>query len=100
MPTASPAVPQSASLDWQRLFENWPDTIPRNGIVVNTLNEALPFKGFMLAGEMVLLERTNPDQLGARYIVMKYDSMELVKIIHPLKTDSFLPLGFKGKLSN
>lgn len=94
------AAPKADSMNWQTLFENWPEEIPRNGIVVNTLNEPMPFKGFMLAGEMVLLERSNPDQLGARYIVMKYESMELVKIVHPLNTAAFLPIGFKGKLTN
>ena len=84
---------------WKQLFNNWPETISRRGIVVTTLNEAMPFKGFMTKPEMLLLERQNPDSLGARFILLRYDTIAAVKLVDPLKTESFAPLGFSGRLS-
>lgn len=84
---------------WRELFSNWPAAIPRRGLVVSTLNEPTPFKGFMIKGEALLLERTNPDPIGTRYIVMGFDAIHLVKIIDPLKESVFTAAGFVGQFS-
>ena len=84
---------------WKQLFGNWPEAISRRGIVVTTLNETMPFKGFMIKPEMLLLERQNPDSLGARFIMLRYDAIAAVKLVDPLKAESFTPLGFTGRLS-
>lgn len=84
---------------WKELFLNWPETISRRGIVVSILNEAMPFKGFMVKPEMLLLERQNPDSLGARFIMLRYDTIAAVKLVDPLNTEAFKPLGFEGRLS-
>ncbi|MEM6798603.1 MAG: hypothetical protein AAF589_03735 [Planctomycetota bacterium] len=84
---------------WKELFLNWPETISRRGIVVTSFNESMPFKGFMVKPEMVVLERQNPDSLGARFIMLRFDAIVAVKLIDPLKAESFTPLGFTGRLS-
>ena len=56
----------TANVVWKNVFNNWPTGIPRRGMVISTLNEPMPFKGFMVKDDVVLLERTNPDALGAR----------------------------------
>src|SRR3990172_2415552 len=72
-----PLVNQTMTLSetWKGVFTNWPAGIPHRGVLVNTLNEATPFKGFMIKADSLLLERTNPDSLGARFIVMGFDSI-------------------------
>ena len=85
---------------WETVFTKWPETLPRRGVVVNKLNEAMPFKGFLIAKGMVVLERSNPDTLGARFIMMAYDSIDSVKLVDPLKAEAFAPLGFAGKFTN
>ncbi|TWT86880.1 hypothetical protein Mal64_37100 [Pseudobythopirellula maris] len=67
--------------------------------MVNTLNEAMPFKAFMLAGDMLLLERTNPDTLGARYLLLPFCEVSLVKFIDPMNQQTLEKAGFRGKLS-
>lgn len=81
---------------WQELFAKWPAGIPKRGLVVSTLNEAIPFKSFLLKGDMLLLERTNPDPLGARYILVDYSAIHLVKLIDPVKEELFTSAGFTG----
>lgn len=83
---------------WKATFLNWPAGIPKRGVMVNNLNEANPFKSFMLKDDLLLLERTNPDPLGSRYILMTFDSISAVKFIDPLKESIFTGAGFVGKL--
>jgi len=84
---------------WKETFTNWPAGIPRRGLVVNTLNESMPFKAFMTKDDTVLLERSNPDSLGARYILIGFDSIDSVKFIDPIKESIFTTAGFVGKLA-
>ena len=84
---------------WRETFYEWPAAIPRRGIVVNNLNESMPFKGFLVKGDTVMLERTNPDSLGARFILMPFDTISCLKFIDPLKESVFAAAGFTGKLA-
>ena len=52
----------------------------------------------MIKDDTVLLERTNPDSLGARYILLGFDSISSVKFIDPIKESIFTTAGFVGKL--
>lgn len=88
-----------SSTQWQQMFLKWPASIPKRGIVTTVLNEQIPFKGFMTTNQMLLLERQNPDSLGARFIVLEYGAVSALKYIDPLKADNFAELGFAGKLS-
>jgi hypothetical protein len=84
---------------WKSVFASWPAAIPRKGVAVNNLGESLPFKAFMVGAEMVLLERSNPDTLGARYILLPYDQVANVKFVDPLSTQVFASMGLEGKLT-
>ena len=88
-----------SSKTWKDVFTTWPEGVPRRGVVVSSLNEITPFKGFMLKGDVLLLERTNPDPLGARYIVMGFEAIHMVKLIDPLKESVFTTAGFSGHLA-
>jgi len=81
---------------WREMFLKWPASIPKRGVLLSILNEVTPFKSFLTKGEMLLLERTNPDPMGARYILMSYDAIHMVKVIDPLKEDVFTSAGFAG----
>jgi hypothetical protein len=84
------------SNSWRELFLKWPTSLPKRGVVVSTLNEATPFKSFMVKGDILLLERTNPDAMGARFIVLGYDAIHMVKFVDPLKEEVFASAGFSG----
>ncbi len=89
----------AASEIWRDLFTKWPEGIARRGVLVSTLNEANPFKSFLLRGEMLLLERTNPDPLGARYVMISFESIHMVKLIDPLKEEILKAAGFVGSVA-
>lgn len=89
----------SQAADWKNFFCDWPSALPRRGIVTNNLNEAMPFKGFMVKGDMVLLERTNPDAMGGRYILLSFAGIDSVKFTDPLKEADVAAVGFTGKFA-
>ena len=95
---APPVTETSDGAVWRRFFLEWPDSIPKQGIVVNTLGEQSPFKGYMVNDNMLLLERTNPDPLGSRFIVMSFQYVACVKLIDALKAGPFEEIGFVGTL--
>jgi deoxyribodipyrimidine photolyase-like uncharacterized protein len=84
---------------WKEVFTNWPTSLARRGIVITTLNESTPFKGFMIRDEMLLLERTNPDPLGARYVLIGFDAINCVKLTDVVKESVFASAGFTGKFA-
>ena len=92
-------MPDSSSTQWQQTFLNWPASISRRGVLTTVLGEHIPFKGFMTTDKLLLLERSNPDTLGARFIVLEYRAVNALKYIDPLKAENFKELGFVGKLS-
>jgi hypothetical protein len=81
---------------WRELFLKWPSSIPKRGVLVSTLNESTPFKSFLMKGEVLLLERTNPDAMGARFVIVTCDAIHMVKLTEPLKEDAFTSAGFTG----
>jgi hypothetical protein len=89
----------NSSVVWKNAFNHWPTGIPRRGIVISTLNEPMPFKGFLVKDDLLLLERNNPDSLGARFILLSFDAINSVKLTDPLKESTFTAAGFLGKLA-
>lgn len=83
---------------WKSVFTNWPDGISHRGLLVNSLNETTPFKGFLIKDDLLLLDRANPDPAGTRYVMMSFDQIDSLKLIEPIKEAVFKATGFQGKL--
>jgi hypothetical protein len=81
---------------WRTLFENWPEAIPRQGILVTAFNESIPFKDFLISGSIVLVERETPDGSGARKVMVAYDAIAAVKITNPMDLARFQVMGFQA----
>jgi hypothetical protein len=80
---------------WRTLFENWPESIPREGLLVTNFNETIQFKGFLVSGSIVLIERPTPDSQGARKVMVSYEAILAVKITSPLELARFQVMGFQ-----
>jgi hypothetical protein len=83
---------------WKTLLTQWPEGLPKTGVIVTSFNEQIPFVGFMTSESMVLLQRRAPDTLGARQVMFPYDKIQAVKIIDVVKPKRFASLGFQGTL--
>lgn len=80
---------------WRSLFENWPESIPREGLVVTSFQETIPFINFLVSGNAVLLERDRPDGIGARKVILAYQAIQAVKLTSPLELARFQVMGFQ-----
>lgn len=85
--------------EWKALFTDWPAGIPCRGVVTNALNEQMPFKSFMVKGDMLFLERSNPDAMGGRFILLNFSGIDSVKLIDPVKEADMTAAGFVGKFA-
>ena len=80
---------------WRAMFESWPDAIPREGMVVTSFGEAIPFQAFMISGGLLLLERDKPDQFGTRKVIVSYDQICAIRLPTPMDLSGFQVMGFQ-----
>ncbi len=79
---------------WRNLFENWPATLPRRGLLVTSFDSGVPFVNYMIAGGLLLLERDKPDASNARKVIVGYDQILGMKITDVIELTKFQVLGF------
>ena len=80
---------------WRTLFENWPETLPREGMVVTTFEETIPFVSFLISGGILLVQRDRPDTQGARKVMISYGAIAAVKLTSPDELARYQVLGFQ-----
>jgi hypothetical protein len=82
-----------ATETWRALFENWPESVPRDGLLVTNFQEQIPFVNFMISGGILLVERDKPDSYGARKVMIAYDA---IKFTNTLELARFQVMGFQA----
>lgn len=82
--------------DMQRVFAEWPSSIPKTGLVLTTFGESIPFVSYMISGELLLLERKTPDAQGARRVILSFDNIFAIKILDAIEMPRFTAMGFQG----
>jgi hypothetical protein len=90
---------ESASA-WKQFFEKWPPDLAHRGVAVTKFNEQILFDGFMVAENMLLLDRKTPDTLGARKVILGYGEISALKFIDVIKGSQLVPAGFLGKIKD
>jgi hypothetical protein len=87
-----------AAAVWKDYFARWPAEVSRSGVIVTNFDEQIPFDGFATSEHMLLVDRRNPDTMGARKILLTYDAIAAVKIIDVVKMKAFASFGFQEPL--
>jgi len=80
---------------WAEVFSRWPSGVPQRGILVTLFGEQIPFSAFLYRDGILFVERTTPDQLGGRAILIPFDQIAAVKFLDVVKTKSLEPYGFR-----
>lgn len=80
---------------WRMLFENWPTSIPRKGMIFTKQRESIPFTEYAVANALLLLERPTPDAHGARKVVVPMDQIAALKLSGTQPMTEFLAMGFR-----
>ena len=83
---------------WLDLLERWPKDMPQKGVIMTELNESIPFVGFALDDNMVVVQRQTPDAIGARQAIIPFSSISYMKITAIVLPKSYNDFGFKGSL--
>lgn len=83
---------------WQSFFENWPQSFPRQGIVVTTQPDTIPFVTYMVSDGLLLLERDKPDSQGARKVILSFEAIAGLKFTTTVPMEEFASLGFREQM--
>lgn len=83
---------------WHHVFQAWPAEMARRGILVTSFDEQIPFSGFMVGEELLMLARSTPDALGARAVLLPYENIAAVKFVDVVKSKPLNALGLQGDL--
>lgn len=85
------------SFSWQQLFENWPNDLPKVGIVTTTFQESVGFTNFLVTEGLLALERDRPDSIGARKIVLSFSAITSLKMTDTNDFMEIAKLGFRNQ---
>ena len=80
---------------WRGIFENWPEAIPREGLIITNFGETIAFNDFMVSAGIVLIDRERPDSAGARKVMIAYDAISAIKLTSILELARFQVMGFQ-----
>jgi hypothetical protein len=80
--------------EWRALFEQWPATLPRQGILVTAFQETIPFIEFRISAGLLLVERDRPDSHGGRKVMLPFESIAAIKLNDPGDLSKYQALGF------
>jgi hypothetical protein len=80
---------------WRSLFESWPESLPRQGLVVTNYGDQIPFVDFLVSGGILLLARNAPDTQGARKVMLSYGAIVAVKSTDPGELARYQVMGFQ-----
>ena len=83
---------------WKTFFCDWPEALPRRGLLITNYDEQIPFAGFLTSEPFLLLDRQTPDSLGARTIIMPYECVTALKLTEVIDQKTFRSIGFEGSL--
>jgi hypothetical protein len=84
---------------WKQFFTQWPTELPRRGILITSFGEHVPFSGFFTGEAFLLLERQTPDTAGARFVLLRYENVDALKIIDVVKSGAIRQMGLAGPAS-
>lgn len=88
----------TSEFPWKTLLNNWPEAIARRGIIITTLNDQIPFNGFMTSENLVVFSRNTPDAVGARTVMLQYETIAVIKMTDVIKSPEYRLAGFQGEL--
>ncbi|GAB4142056.1 hypothetical protein [Thermopirellula anaerolimosa] len=86
---------RAAGDHWGEFFSRWPSGIPKRGILVTLFGEQVPFSAFLYRDGILFVERTTPDQLGGRALLIPFEQIAAVKFLDVVKTKSLELSGFR-----
>jgi len=79
---------------WRTLFENWPSTFPRTGVLITQFGESVPFNDFRVNEGILLVQRERPDTIGARKMMVSFTAIVALKLVGVEELEFYDAMGF------
>ena len=79
----------------ESVLATWPSSVPRRGVAVTMQGEQIVFSNFSVGHGCVLWERTTPDSMGGREVILHFDQVAAVKLTDSLQPDTREEMGFE-----
>ena len=79
---------------WKSTFHNWPANLPRSGALV-VEGDTIVYGDFRVSDTMIIVDRKNPDAMGARKVMVHFSDIRGLKFMEVLELERFDTLGFK-----
>lgn len=79
---------------WQNVFLNWPAELPKTGLLTTTFQDTIGFSNFDVLGGLLFLERDRPDSLGARKVLLSFESISALKLTDTRDLAAYGEMGF------
>ena len=80
---------------WRNVFQQWPGSMPKQGLLVTNFGEQIMFVNFLVSGTAILVERDKPDTTGARKVIVDYGAISALKLVDPGDIARYQVLGFQ-----
>ncbi len=81
---------------FESVLSAWPTSLARRGVAGTVHGESIVFADFSLGHGCVLLQRSTPDSMGAREVIVPLDQLAVVKLTESLSPKSRKELGFES----
>lgn len=79
----------------ESLLTTWPASIPHRGVAGTMLGESIVFSDFSLGHGCVLLQRSTPDSMGGREVIVPIEQVAVIKLTESLTPKVRRELGFE-----
>jgi ABC-type polysaccharide transport system permease subunit len=79
---------------WREMFENWPQTFPKVGVLIPSFGEPVAFNDFRVNEGILLVQRERPDTIGARKLMVSFTAILALKIVDVEPLDHYEVMGF------
>ncbi len=79
---------------WREFFENWPQTIPKVGVLIPSFGEPVAFNDFRVNEGILLVQRERPDTIGARKLMVSFTAILALKLVDVEPLDHYETMGF------
>lgn len=87
----------NAAEAWRDCFARWPEELAKRGVIVTKFDEQIMFSNFLFSDDLLLVERQMPDTIGARQVILSYESISALKIVDVIKLKALAKLGFESQ---
>ena len=84
-----------ASAQWRNLFQNWPESMPKHGLLITTFNEGISFVNFLVSPGILIMERDRPDSSNSRKVMISFSAISALKLSDPGDLNRYQVMGFQ-----